>query len=87
LRAQRRCPVQAAYVQLLCVGKYTVLLALRFASGSLREFRREAAQLPHAGDVDKDTACGKNRDAFYPPLFLPGRGKYGADLRCLKRVC
>ena len=81
LRAQGRRPVQTAYVQMLRVGEDSVLLPLRFACGLLRQFGRQAAQLPHAGDVDKDTARGKNRDAFYPPFFLPGRGKSGPDLR------
>jgi len=71
---------------MLCVGEYRVLLFLRFACGLLRQFRRQAAQLPHSGDIDKDTARGKNRDAFYPPLFLSGRGKSGPDPRCFKWV-
>lgn len=86
LRAQRQRLVKTAYVQMLRVGEDSVLLSLRFACGLLRQFRRQAAQLPYAGDIDKDTAGGKNRDAFYPPLFLPGRGKSGPDLRRLKRV-
>ena len=75
LRAQRRRPIQIAYVQVLRIGEDRVLLSLRFPCGFLRQFGRQAAQLPHADDIDKDTARGENRDAFYPLLFCPGRGK------------
>jgi hypothetical protein len=85
-RSQRRRLVQAAYVQFLCVGEHRLLLALRFACSLLRQLRRQAAQLPYAGGIDEDTARGKNRDALYPPLLLPDRGKSGPDPRCLEWV-
>jgi hypothetical protein len=38
LHAQRRRSIQAAYVQLLCIDEYRVLLFLRFLRGLLCQF-------------------------------------------------
>jgi hypothetical protein len=70
----------------LCIGEYGVLLFLCFPGGLLCQFGRQAAQLPYADYIDKDTARGENRDAFHPPLFLPRPGKYRPDLRRLKWI-